>query len=144
MIDDESLFTDVMTLRLAEVPGIEMIGRCATSSRTLVPEVAEHCPDVVTLELQTLVGVAHDLIEAISTAWPPTHIVMLTGSDDASLAVLAARSGVQAWVPKTSSVEHLIQVLLEVKRGWAFFPPRHLGTILEDLRSEASPWDHLR
>lgn len=137
MVDDHVIVTETLSLRLSEVPGLVMIGRFTTDDPDLLRDIATLYPDVTTVEIEPLGPSADVLIEAIHSACPPGQIVVLTASNDTSLAVAAARAGAAAWVSKSSTLEHLTAVLFGVCAGQAWYPPEHLGAILRVLRSEA-------
>ncbi|MEO6886800.1 MAG: response regulator transcription factor [Jatrophihabitantaceae bacterium] len=129
--------TETLSLRLAGVPGLVMIGRFTTDYPDLLREIATLYPDVTTVEIEPLGPATGTVLEAIHAACPRGQLVVLTASNDTSLAVLAAQAGASAWVAKSSTLEHLALVLSGVCDGHAWYPPEHLGAILRVLRSDA-------
>ncbi len=94
-------------------------------------------PDVITTDIGPAAAATGGMVRKLSDAWPPAHLVVLTGSHDTAHALAAARAGAAAWVSKESSLDHLLEVLRSVPLGHAFYPPRQLGVVLRELLDDA-------
>jgi two-component system, NarL family, response regulator LiaR len=136
LVDDQVMLTDTLTLRFSDLPDFVLLASYCTSDHDLQGKVARLCPDVTVVDVEPVGLAAGELVAGLNRGWPTGHIVVLTGSTDTNLAVTVARAGAAAWVDKSSSLRHLIKVVRGVGRGHAWWPPRHLGAILQSLRSE--------
>lgn len=136
LVDDHEMLTEALAARLSTTPDIWVAGQCTTEDSDPAGLVALLRPDVITVEV-TAAGDPAMLLTPFRSAWPPTHIVVLTASRNLEQAVAAARAGADGWVSKESSVETLTRVLRSAGRGDACFPPEQLGPILRELRADA-------
>lgn len=137
MVDDHEMLTEALAARLSTTPDIWVVGQCTTQDFHPARLVTLLRPDVITIEV-TAGGDAATLVTRLRSAWPATHIVVLTASRNPEQAVQAARDGADGWVSKESSVETLARVLRCAGRGHACFPPEQLGPILRELRADVA------
>ncbi|MEY9848137.1 DNA-binding response regulator [Streptacidiphilus sp. MAP5-3] len=72
-----------------------------------------------------------------ATPWPERLGVPLVVLSDSTrtddLACAAVRAGVRGWVPKDSSLQHLLAVIRGVRSGETWIPPRLLTQVLAEL-----------
>ena len=69
----------------------------------------------------------------IRAAHADVRIVMVTAGEEERRVAEAVRGGVNAWVAKDGSVEHLLTVVRGVLRDETWIPPRLLTYVLNDL-----------
>lgn len=136
LVDDLVMLADALALRLSSVPDMLLLGRYATGDPDLIRDVATLVPDVIVIDPAPAGASAGRLLTALRQGRPQAQIVVLTGSSDTNLAVMAAKAGVASWVDKASSTDHLVEVLRGVRNGQAWFPAPALGAILRALREE--------
>jgi DNA-binding NarL/FixJ family response regulator len=136
LVDDHRLLRDALAIRLSGVAGLTVVGGTATADPALTDKIVALRPDVVTVEVAQIGPDPADLLGGIVAAAGGGHVVALTDTADTALAVTSARVGVVAWVPKGSSVDHLVDVLRGAHLGQADFPPAHLGEVLRALRTD--------
>ncbi|MBV8539510.1 MAG: response regulator transcription factor [Pseudonocardiales bacterium] len=136
LIDPHLMLTDALTVRLSTAADLWVVGSAAPEDPRLLDMVRTARPDVITSEIGPATVATAVLLRRLRAAYPPAHLVVLTGSHDCAQAVAAARAGASAWVSKESSLEHLLEVLRGVPLGHAFYPPRQLGVVLRALRED--------
>ncbi|MFN2495221.1 MAG: LuxR C-terminal-related transcriptional regulator [Pseudonocardiaceae bacterium] len=136
LIDDHRMLTDALTARLSAAADIWVVGATTTDDPRLAEVVRTLRPDVLTTDVAPAAAETGGMLRTIRAARPTAHVVVLTDSRDTAHAVAAARAGAAAWVPKASSVEHLLGVLRAVGQGHAYYPPRQLGAVLQVLRDD--------
>ncbi|MBF9069751.1 response regulator transcription factor [Streptacidiphilus fuscans] len=73
-----------------------------------------------------------------ATPWPERLggvplVVLSDGTRTDALAGAAIRAGVRGWVPKDSSLQHLLAVIRGVRSGETWIPPRLLTRVLAEL-----------
>ena len=136
LVDDHLMLTEALAVRLQEASDLWVAGRC-TASDPRLPDIARRLrPDVITIEVEQLGHAFEDVLGALTEACPAAAIVALSSDADVEHAVLAARAGVPAWVPKDSTADELAAVLRGVCQGQAWYPPRFLGPVLRGLLAD--------
>jgi DNA-binding NarL/FixJ family response regulator len=136
LVDDLVMRSEVLALRLSSVADMVLLGRHETGDPELFGNVAALRPDVIVIDIGTVVMPVGRLLRGLRIAWPPARLVVLTETGHLQLAVEAARAGVSAWVDTTSSTEQLVTVLRGVARGEAWYPPAELGAVLRSVVEE--------
>lgn len=136
LVDDHLMLTEALSDRLATVDDIWVAGRCGATDPGLLGVARRLRPDVITIEVGQLGSTAGDVLGGLATACPAARVVVLSAERDTGHAVLAARAGASAWVPKDSSADDLVAVLRGVCAGNAWYPPDLLGPVLRALRSD--------
>ncbi|HEX2301701.1 MAG TPA: response regulator transcription factor [Pseudonocardiaceae bacterium] len=136
LMDSHRMLTDVLAARLSASREIWVAGTCALDDPRLTELVRTLRPDVITTEVGRDPVDTGRMLRALRETQPGVHLVMLTDTHDTAHAVAAAREGAAAWVPKESSVEHLLGVVRAVCQGHACYPARQLGAVLRELRDD--------
>ena len=131
------MLTDALTVQLSTADDLWVVGSCPPDDPRLTDIVRTTRPDVITTDIGPSAAATSEMVRKLSHAWPSAHLVVLTGSHDPAHAVAAARTGAAAWVPKESSLDHLLEVLRAVPLGHAFYPPRQFGIVLRELLDDA-------
>ncbi|MGH3776579.1 MAG: LuxR C-terminal-related transcriptional regulator [Pseudonocardiaceae bacterium] len=137
LIDSHAMLTDALTVQLSTADDLWVVGSCIPDDPRLTDIVRTVRPDVITTDIGTAAAATGGMVRELRAAWPPAHLVVLTGSHDTAHAVAAARAGAAAWVSKECSLDHLLAVLRAVPLGHAFYPPRQLGVVLRELLDDA-------
>jgi DNA-binding NarL/FixJ family response regulator len=136
LVDDYRMVTEALASRLSTAPDLWVAGSCQTNDPRL-PEVIRWLrPDLVLIDTEPLGFAVAEVLGRIRSAWPDARIVVVSADEDSSHAVDAARSGADAWVPKSQGADHLETVLRGVARGQSFWPPELLGEVLRGLRDD--------
>ncbi|TWP52570.1 response regulator transcription factor [Lentzea tibetensis] len=136
LVDDHQMLTEALSAKLSTAPDLWVVGCRTTDDQHLADTVHRLRPNVITIEIEQYGLAIADVVGALKEASPTTRMVVLTASHDHLQAVEAARAGADGWVHKSSSTEHLVDVLRGVCRGQASFPPEHLGAVLRELRED--------
>ena len=136
LIDDHKMLTDALATRLSAAGDLWVVGSATTDDPRLAEVIRALRPDVITTDVAPVTAETGRLLRTIHAARPAAHTVVLTDRRDTAHAVAAAREGAAGWVPKASSVEHLLGVLRAVGQGHAYYPPRQLGAVLQMLRAD--------
>jgi NarL family two-component system response regulator LiaR len=136
LVDSHAMLTDALTVQLSTAADLWVVGSVTPDDPRLMDMVHTLHPDVITTEIGPATVATGGMLRKLRAAWPPAHLVILTGSHDCAHAVAAARAGAAAWVSKESPLDHLLEVLRGVPLGYAFYPPRQLGVVLRELRDD--------
>jgi two-component system, NarL family, response regulator LiaR len=137
MVDDHAMLTEALSVRLATHPDLWIVGSCTTGDPRLPELVGRLRPDVLMIDPQPVGRDAGALLERLAAQRAGVRIVVLTGAQDARMAIDVARAGASAWVSKDSDVEEMTRVLRSVHRGCSSYPPELLGAVLRALREDA-------
>lgn len=136
LVDDHQMVRDALTARLALAADLWVVGGAATGDPGLAQQVGQLRPAVITVEVDQVGAGTGALLDRLAVAAPAARVVALTASHDDARAVDAARAGALAWVPKESSIDHLIDVLRGASVGRASYPGAQLGEVLRELRAD--------
>ncbi|MFC5994839.1 LuxR C-terminal-related transcriptional regulator [Pseudonocardia hispaniensis] len=136
LVDDHRLLTESLAAHLSRVPDILVVGTYTPGDPGLLAAVRRSRPDVVVVETMSVRIRSRRILNRVRIAWPEARLISLTADQDLDGAVLAARSGVDAWVSKESGLEDLLEAIREVCRGHACYPPAQLGAVLRALRED--------
>jgi DNA-binding NarL/FixJ family response regulator len=136
LVDDHEMLRDALAARLSLAPGVCVVGGAAAGDPQLLPRLAGLRPDVVTVEIGHCGSDPRVLLDRLAAEFPGLSVVALTDRRETALAVAAAKAGVLAWVPKDSTIDHLVDVLRGAGLGQASYPPAHLGEVLRALRED--------
>lgn len=109
--DKEQVRQDLRTV-LALSDEIEILGEAANGLEAIRLVEVLH-PDVVLLDLEMPVMDGYEAAGQIKALAPSCRVIVLTVHDYPAARQIALQAGVDSFVVKGSSVEHLIQVILE-------------------------------
>jgi DNA-binding NarL/FixJ family response regulator len=137
VVDDHEVFSDAVAMLLERQPDVRLVGaaRSADEAIRLIELAANGRPDVVLMDID-LPGI--DGIQAtrrIRELSPDAKVVMLTAMQDPEVIADALAAGACGYVPKTRAVEELMDVVRRAAAGEFVMPERHLGPVVQQLRS---------
>lgn len=138
MLDDHQMFAEALEVLLSADADIRVVGRTATDDPELPRLLARLRPDVVTVDVEPFGARTVEALTRIGAALPGVHIVVLTGSDDVTQVVDAARAGAVAWLSKESPSGELAGTVRAVCEGDACYPPAHLRAVLRAMSADAA------
>lgn len=136
LVDNHQMLTEALATRLSAARDVWVVGTCTVGDPRLAELARTLRPDVVTTETGADPAETRRVLRLLRHALPTAAAVILTDTDETAQAVAAAREGAAAWVPKESSVEHLLAVVRAVRQGQACYPAHHLGAVLRELRAD--------
>lgn len=120
LVDDHRIFRDGIKSLLSEVAGLEIIGETSTGEEALA-QLKGLCPDVLILDV-SLPGISGiSVAQQVSTLYPAIKIMILSMHTDEDFIIDAVRAGVQAYLPKDTSKEELIEALETINSGGEYF-----------------------
>lgn len=136
LVDSHRMLTDALAARLSAAREMWVAGTCTVDDPRLTEVVRTLRPDVIITEVGRDPAGTGRMVRVLRETQPTVHLVMLTDTPDTAHAVAAARDGAAGWVPKQSSVDHLLAVVRAVCQGHACYPARQLGAVLRELRDD--------
>ena len=121
----QRLCTDALAAALAK-HGVTVVAVAQTQDAVL-PEVAEHEPDICLLSARGSAGTDLDIMRALRTRYPAVKLVVLTDGSDSSALAAAAELGAAALVSRGHQLADLVALLERVS---ADERPRGVGSVL--------------
>jgi two-component system, NarL family, response regulator NreC len=131
LADDHTVVRKGLRLLLESQPGFHVIADAA-NGREAVVMAEEHRPDVVVMDvaMPTLNGI--EAARQISARLPQTAVVFLSMHSDEGYVLKALKAGARAYLLKDSAEQDLINAVIAVSEGKAFFSPAISKMLVED------------
>ncbi len=131
LADDHTVVRKGLRLLLETQAGFEVIGDAA-DGRGAVALALEYAPDVVVMDvaMPNLNGI--EAARQISAKLPHTAIVFLSMHSDESYVLKGLKAGARAYLLKDSAEQDLINAVIAVSEGKAFFSPAISKMLVED------------
>ncbi|MGZ5352215.1 MAG: response regulator [Actinomycetota bacterium] len=140
VVDDHEVFSDAVAMLLEQQPDVRLVGaaRDADEAFELLQVGSEDEPDVVLIDLDLpgLDGIR--AMRRIRELSPDAKIVVLTALQDFEVIADALAAGACGYVPKTSAVDDLMDVVRRAAAGELVMPERDLAPVLQKLRSTSA------
>lgn len=136
--DDHPVFLAGLEALLAASPGLEVVGRCATSSEVVSAAVATR-PDVVVLDLNMPGPGGVPTIRELAARAPAARVLVLTMYDDDALVFDAVRAGALGYVLKGAHPDEVVLGVETVARGEAVFGAELAGRMADWFARTAPP-----
>lgn len=136
VVDDHRAFAELLVGALANA-GMHPVGT-ATSAAEAIALVRDLRPDIVVMDIQLTREDGLAATRRIHELYPATSVAILTAHRDPSWVVRAAQAGASGFIPKTGSLEEMIDVLGRLRAGQLIVAPSAFtGTM--DLGSPSAP-----
>lgn len=137
VVEDHEVFSTAVARLLERHADVRLVGAVhdAEEAIRMIQVGADETPDVVLMDVN-LPGVnGVDATRKIRDISPRTRIVLLTATHDPNVVADGLAAGACGYVPKTSAVGELIDVVRRVAAGHFVVPTSHLGPVVDQLRS---------
>jgi DNA-binding NarL/FixJ family response regulator len=131
IVDDHALFSQGLALLLqARAGDTFLVAGATTAGEQAVALVGREAADIaiVDLALPPLGGV--ETIRRLTAAYPRTHVLALSGTEDLDLAAAALRAGAAGFLAKSADPEVLVAPLLTIATGVRVVPADLLDALL--------------
>jgi two-component system, NarL family, response regulator NreC len=131
LADDHTVVRKGLRLLLESQPGFRVVADAA-DGRAAVAMAEEYTPDVVVMDVAMpgLNGI--EAARQISAKLPQSAIVFLSMHSDESYVLKALKSGARGYLLKDSAEQDLINAVIAVQEGKAFFSPAISRMLMED------------
>jgi DNA-binding NarL/FixJ family response regulator len=122
LADDHTVVRKGLRLLLESNPGFKVVAD-ASDGREAVVLAAQHTPDVIVMDIAMpgLNGI--EAARQISQKHPGAAIVFLSMHSDESYVLKALKAGARGYLLKDSAEQDLINAVVAVREGKAFFSP---------------------
>ena len=129
--DDHQIFRDGLRVLLESEPGFEVVAE-AGDGREAVQFTERHSPDVVVADIAMPILNGIEAARQITQKSPNTAIVILSMHSDESYVLRALKAGARGYLLKDAPEADLINAILAVHHGKAFFSPLISKMLVED------------
>jgi two-component system, NarL family, response regulator NreC len=129
--DDHTLFRKGLRLLLENQPGFEVLADAA-DGRAAVALAEQFSPDVVVMDVAMPVLNGIEAARQISSKSARTAVVFVSMHSDESYVLKALKSGARGYLLKDSAEQDLINAVVAVSEGKAFFSPAISKMLMED------------
>src|SRR2546421_2570400 len=118
VVDDHAVFAEAVQAWLAREADLRPIWTAAgvAEAGTLIDR---YQPRVIVLDLVLGDGSGLDVLDHARIHAPDTRTLILSAASSTDDVIAALRHGARAWLPKTVTADHLVEVIRGVVRGEA-------------------------
>ncbi|MGW0763680.1 response regulator [Streptomyces sp. NPDC002814] len=138
LADDQQLIRTALSMVLAELDDVEVVGEAATGEEA-VRLVAELAPDVVVMDIRMPGMGGIEATDHITRDEPDTRVVVLTTFDDDDHVYGALRAGASGFLVKDMALDDIIAAVRVVAAGDALIAPSVTRRLIRDFASRPQP-----
>ncbi len=148
VVDDHPLIRKAIIHLIAETPGLACCGEAATTTSALAL-VAEHQPELATIDLTLGSESGLSLIQAVTMASPRTRILVVSMHDERLFAERCLKAGASGYLTKDQAPHQLLVALCRLARGKTYLSEEVAEQILSavggrhDADAPVVSFDHL-
>jgi two-component system nitrate/nitrite response regulator NarL len=120
LVDDHPMVRAGLQVLLAPLPGLKVVGACATAAEAYAA-VAAHQPEVVLLDINLPDENGAQVCARLMAAHPALKIIALTTLNEKSYVLHLMQQGAAGYVLKNASPEELAEAIAKVHAGKKYF-----------------------
>lgn len=120
LVDDHPMVRAGLQVLLAPLPGLVVVGACATAAEAYAA-VAAHQPEVVLLDLNLPDESGAQVCARLLAAHPALKVIALTTLSEKSYVLHLMQQGASGYVLKNASPEELAEAIARVHAGKKYF-----------------------
>lgn len=142
LVDDHHVLRDGLRLLLESAPDMEVVGEAetGTSALKLIPELM---PDIVVMDLSLPDISGIEVTRTIRNQVPGVRIVVLSMHILKDFVLNAIEAGADAYVPKSSTHESLLDAIRAIFNGERYLHPLAARILIDSYREEQNPEETL-
>jgi two-component system nitrate/nitrite response regulator NarL len=130
VVGDVRLYSDGIAAHLRHMDGLEVIG-VATDGPSAIRMARHDLPDVILLDVAIADSMA--LVRELRAVAPATQVVALTIPEVERAVVACAEAGVAGYVPRTASLDDLVDVVRSTARNESIVSPSIANCLLRRI-----------
>ena len=131
LADDHTIVRNGWRALLERQPQFSVVGE-ASNGREAVEIVEQELPDIVVMDLAMPLLNGIEATARISASWPKTAVIVLSMHSDESYMLRALKAGARGYLLKDSAQSDVMQAILAVAAGKAFFSPAVSKVLADD------------
>ena len=137
VVDDHTTFAELLMIGLDVQPGIRCVAHVQRADLA-ADAVTRLAPDVVLIDVHLGEDDGLALGADLHGRWPELRLIALTASLDPTNIARAARAGVCAYLPKSGSLDEVLNAVRTARAGGMVLPP---SMVLDLVSLERRPVD---
>jgi two-component system, NarL family, response regulator LiaR len=132
LADDHTVLREATAELIDHQPDMVVVAQAGTGEETLAA-VRETCPDVVVMDIAMprINGLA--ATKMIVAQYPQTRVLVLSAHDDPEHIVSLLEAGATGFLPKTASLNELLEAIRITRRGESALPPAVASIVVDHL-----------
>jgi DNA-binding NarL/FixJ family response regulator len=146
LADDHAVLREATAELVDHQPDLEVVGQAGTGEET-IDQAKKLNPDVVVMDIAMPRLNGLEATRSIAAGCPGTRVLVLTAHEDAQHVISLLEAGAVGYLPKTVSLNELLNAIRATSRGESVLPPsvasvvvRHLsGTKEETVQEDLTP-----
>lgn len=138
VVSDIRLYREGLSKILNEVQSIQVIGNATNVKQALDIIILSH-PDIVLLDMSMIDNCK--VIDAIENETYKSKLIVLSMDEDETKVLACAEAGISGYLSRDSSLEELLEAVLQVYNGGIYCPPcitKHLLSSVKKHKSKSS------
>lgn len=138
LADDHAVLREATAELVAHQPDMEVVGQTGTGQDT-VDRVDELRPDVVVMDIAMPRLNGLEATRRILAEHPETRVLVLTAHDDEKHIIPLLKAGATGYLPKTVSLNELLDAIRATSRGESVLPPQVASIVTRHLAGAREP-----
>jgi DNA-binding NarL/FixJ family response regulator len=126
LVDDETMFRQLMALNLVNYAGVAVVRELGTAAAAYDECVASR-PDLLIIDQFLPDGKGRDVAVQLLSLQPSLKVVLLTAHPDEVVPSELLRAGITGYVDKTEPMEHVVRAIQAVLQGGMYFAASVVG-----------------
>ncbi|WP_338747832.1 response regulator transcription factor [Janibacter alittae] len=136
LVDDDAMVRTALSMILGGDPEISVVGQ-APDGRAGLSVIAEHCPDVVLMDIRMPRLDGLSATEQLVRSGSPSKVIVLTTFDADDDVMRALQHGADGFLLKDTPPARLIEAVRLVAAGQSILSPSVTSQVLETVRGAA-------
>jgi DNA-binding NarL/FixJ family response regulator len=138
LADDHGVLREATAELVDHQPDMEVVGQAATGEETIAL-VRELGPDVVVMDIAMPRLDGLEATRHIVGECPGTRVLVLTAHEDAQYVIPLLEAGATGYLPKTVSLNELLDAIRATSRGESVLPPSVASVVVKHLARVTEP-----
>jgi len=138
LADDHVVLREATAELVDHQPDMEVVGQAATGEETIAL-VRELSPDVVVMDIAMPRLDGLEATRYIVREYSATRVLVLTAHEGAEYVIPLLEAGATGYLPKTVSLNELLDAIRAASRGESVLPPSVASVVVQHLAGEAEP-----
>jgi NarL family two-component system response regulator LiaR len=132
LADDHVVLREATAELVNHQPDMEVVGQTATGKETIAQAKKLH-PDVVVMDIAMPRLGGQEATRRIVAECPTTRVLVLTAHQEADYIIALLEAGAIGYLPKTVSLNELLDAIRATSRGESVLPPSVASVVVRHL-----------
>jgi DNA-binding NarL/FixJ family response regulator len=138
LADDHAVLREATAELVDHQADMVVVGQAGTGEETIV-SARELCPDVIVMDVAMPRLDGLEATRRILDECPGTRVLALSAHEDAEHIIPLLEAGAVGYLPKTASLNDLLEAIRAASRGESVLPPSIASVVVRHLRSVTDP-----